>query len=74
MATWNQTQQGNAWVSDGAEGYWAEFPAGTSARQVLDAYMATADYSGATATFTVRAEIDGQVATVRVGPGGEVQP
>lgn len=27
MATkWNQVQQGNAWVTDGAEGFWAEFP------------------------------------------------
>lgn len=73
MATkWNQVQQGNAWVTDGAEGFWAEFPAGTSAKVVLVDYMSTADYSGATGAFTVRAEIDEDVASLRVGPGGEV--
>lgn len=69
---WNQVRRGNAWVTDGAEGFWAQFPAGTSAQEVLDEYLATADYSGATSTFTVRAEIAGNVASVRVGPGGEV--
>lgn len=69
---WNQQQQGNAHVSDGQEGYWATFPRGTSAQRVLDVYMATADYSGATGTFTVTAEIEGRMASVRVGPGGEV--
>ena len=69
---WNQQQQGNAWVTDGQEGFWATFPKGTSAKEVLDSYMDTADYSGATGTFTVRAEIDGDVASVRVGPGGEI--
>jgi hypothetical protein len=69
---WNQAQRGNAHVSDGAEGFWADFPPGTSAQKVLDTYMATADYSGATGPFVVRAEIDGDVASVRVGPGGVV--
>lgn len=69
---WNQTKQGNAHVSDGAEGFWATFPDGTSARQVLDEYMSTADYSGATGMFTVTAEINGELCSCRVGPGGEV--
>jgi len=69
---WNQQQEGNAHVSDGQEGYWATFPRGTSAQRVLDTYMATADYSGATGTFTVTATIDGDMASVRVGPGGEI--
>jgi len=73
MVKWNQIKDGNARVSDGAEGYWASFPAGTSARTVLDEYLSTADYSGATGTFTVRAEIDGDLASVVVGPGGEVR-
>lgn len=67
---WNQNKDGNAWVSDGAEGYWAHFPPGTSAKEVLDVFMETADYSNSTITFTVRAEIDGDVAEVRVEPGG----
>jgi len=70
---WNQVRRGTAWVSDGAEGFWADFPAGTSAEDVLAEYLSTADYSGATGTFIVRAEIGGDVATVKVGPGGEVQ-
>ena len=69
---WNQVQRGNAHVTDGAEGFWADFPPGTSAQAVLDAYLATADYSAATGSFTVTAEIDGNVASVRVGPGGVV--
>lgn len=73
MNKWNQVQDGNAHVSDGAEGFWAEFPAGTTAQAVLDDYMSTADYSGATGTFRVTAEIDGALASVRVGPGGEVR-
>ncbi len=88
MTKWNQEMQGNAHVSDGAEGYWAEFgappyeeglsdgaegywaefPEGTSAQAVLDDYMSTADYSGATKAFVVTAEIGGQVAQVRVQP------
>ncbi len=71
---WNQNKDGNAWVSDGAEGYWAHFPPGTSAKEVLDVFMETADYSNSTITFTVRAEIDGDVAEVRVEPGGRVRP
>lgn len=67
---WNQAAIGNAHVSDGQEGFWARFPRGTSAREVLDLYLDTADYSGATGHFTVRAEIGGQVASARVGPGG----
>ena len=70
---WNQNKDGNAWVSDGAEGYWAHFPPGTSAKEVLDVFMETADYSNSTITFTVRAEIDGDVAEVRVEPGGREQ-
>ena len=70
---WNQTRDGNAHVSDGAEGFWSHFPAGTTAQAVLDEYMATADYSAATGTFAVWAEIDGDTASVRVGPGGDVQ-
>ena len=69
---WNQQQEGNAHVSDGQEGYWATFPQGTSAKKVLDVYMSTADYSAGTGTFTVTAKIGGDVASVRVGPGGEV--
>ena len=39
MATkWNQTKDGNAHVTDGAEGYWATFPVGTSAKEVLDIF------------------------------------
>ena len=67
---WNQVQQGNAHVSDGQEGFWSEFPAGTSAQAVLDEYMSTADYTGATGTFTVTARISGNLASVDVGPGG----
>jgi hypothetical protein len=70
---WNQAQEGNAWVSDGQEGFWATFPEGTTAATVLTEYMSTADYSGATGTFCVRAEIDGDTASIQVGPGGEVQ-
>jgi hypothetical protein len=69
---WNQTQQGNAHVSDGAEGFWASFPRGTSAQSVLKAFLATADYSAATGTFTVTAEIEGRMASARMGPGGEI--
>jgi len=72
MADWNQNQDGNAWVNDGAEGYWAHFPAGTTAQDVLDDFMSTADYSAATGTFAVRAEISGTVASVIVGPGGTI--
>jgi len=68
MTTWNQAMQGNAHVSDGAEGYWAEFPEGTSAQAVLDDYMSTADYSGATQAFDVVAEIGCRFASVRVQP------
>jgi hypothetical protein len=71
MTAWNQTQQGNAHVEDGAEGFWASFPEGTTAQAVLDEYMSTADYSGATGSFVVRAEIGGATASVRIGPGGE---
>ena len=67
---WNQVKVGNAHVSDGAEGFWAEFPAGTSAKTVLDDYMSTADYSGTTSHFLVTAEINGNLADVVVGPGG----
>lgn len=74
MIKWNEIGQGNAHVSDGCMGFWAEFPAGTSAREVLAEYMLTANYTGATGTFVVRAEIDGDLASVRVGPGGQVQP
>ena len=70
---WNQVKNGNAYVSDGAVGCWASFPPGTSAKAVLDDYMSTADYSAATGTFTVCAEIEGNIATVVVGPGGEVR-
>ncbi|MGA7122344.1 MAG: hypothetical protein WBY94_19735 [Polyangiaceae bacterium] len=63
---WNETQDGNAHVSDGAVGFWANFPPGTSAKAVLDEYMSTADYDGATAEFVVTAEIDGQIATTTV--------
>jgi len=69
---WNQVKDGNAHVSDGAEGFWATFPAGTSAQTVLDEYMSTADYSAATAKFSVTAEIEGNTASCTVGPGGEV--
>ena len=73
MATkWNQTKDGNAHVTDGAEGYWATFPVGTSAKEVLDIFLDTADYTGATGKFTVEAEIGGQLASVQVGPGGDV--
>ena len=61
MATkWNQTKDGNAHVTDGAEGYWATFPVGTSAKEVLDIFLDTADYTGATGKFTVEAEIGGE--------------
>ncbi len=74
MATkWNEVPSGNAHVSDGAMGFWATFPSGTSAQAVLNEYMSTADYSSATGTFTVSAEIEGRVASVKVGAGGEVQ-
>jgi hypothetical protein len=65
---WNQAGQGNAYVSDGAERYWAEFPAGTSAQAVLDDYMSTADYSWATEAFFVTAEIGDLRVRVRVQP------
>ena len=70
---WNEVCEGNAHVSDDCVGSWATFPAGTSAQEVLDEYMSTADYSGATGSFVVTATIDGDTASVRVGPGGEVQ-
>lgn len=73
MNKWNEAGRGNARVSDGCMGFWADFPVGTSARAVLYDYMSTADYSAAMVSFTVEAEIDGDVASVRVGPGGEVQ-
>lgn len=60
MPQWNTVKQGNARVTDGEMTFWADFPAGTSAAEVLDAYLDTADYSGATERFTVVAEIDGQ--------------
>jgi len=67
---WNQQKIGNAWVTDGAEGFWAQFPRGTSAQTVLNVYLSTADYSGATGTFDVTAHINGDVASCRLGPGG----
>ncbi len=70
---WYQTRRGNAHVSDGSMGFWATFPKGTTAKTVLDDYMSTADYTAATAAFTVEAEIDGHIASVRVGPGGAVR-
>jgi hypothetical protein len=73
MNRWNEAGRGNAHVSDGCIGYWSEFQEGTTAQMVLDDFMSTADYSGATGTFVVEAEIDGQLASVCVGPGGEVQ-
>jgi hypothetical protein len=73
MAKWNQVQQGNAHVSDGQEGFWAQFPVGTSAEDVLADYLDGADYSAATGEFTVQAEIDGHTASCQVGPGGEVR-
>lgn len=60
MPEWNTVKQGNACVTDGEMTFWADFPTGTSAAEVLDAYLDTADYSGATERFTVVAEIDGQ--------------
>lgn len=53
---WNQQQQGNVHVSDGAEGYWATFPDGTAATALAE-YLRTADYSAAKASFVVRAEV-----------------
>lgn len=73
MTNWNQHCYGNAWVNDGAVGFWATFAAGTTAQKVLDDYMSTADYSAATGLFQVCAVIDGDVAICTVGPGGEVQ-
>lgn len=69
---WNEIGEGNAHVGDGCVGSWATFPEGTTAQAVLDDYMSTADYDGATGEFTVTAEIDGQLASCRVGPGGEI--
>ena len=72
LVGWSEINGGqNAHVSDGCMGYWADFPSGTSAADVLEAYMATADYSGATADVTVTATIDGETASVVVGPDGE---
>lgn len=69
---WNQAKRGNVRVTDGSDvGNWATFPATVTAREALDAYLATADYSGATSRVTVTAEIlsgeyAGDVATMVV--------
>lgn len=72
MAKWNQSQVGNAHVSDGCMGYWAEYPVGTAAIDVLNDFLSTADYSASTADFVVRAEIDGNVSSRTVRAGGYV--
>lgn len=69
--TWEQVPGGNAHVADGCMGFWAEFPRGSTARQVLEEYMATADYTSATEEFEVTAEINGEICSCKVGPGGE---
>jgi len=71
--SWNQSGSGNAHVGDGQEGFWAKFPAGTSAQAVLDTYLSTADYTGSTKAFRVTAGIGGDLASVRVEPGGDVR-
>jgi hypothetical protein len=71
MTTWNQVQNGNAHVSDGVMGFWASFLPGTTAQEVLDNYMSTADYSAATCDFTVTATIEGDVARTIVHVLGE---
>lgn len=70
---WRQTRSGNVHVTDGSDvGNWAEFPAGVTAQEALDAYLATADYSDATAPVTVTAEVlsgthEGQIASAKIG-------
>ena len=67
---WTEIGEGNAPVRDGVCGFWATFRRGTTARAVLEAYLATADYASATARFLVTATIDGDTASAAVGPGG----
>ena len=67
---WNEIGEGNAHVSDGACGFWATFRRGTTARDVLEAYLATADYESATGQFRVVATIGEDTASAAVGPGG----
>jgi hypothetical protein len=71
--SWNQVGRGNAHVSDAQEGFWAKFPAGTSAQDVLDTYLSTANYVGSTKAFRVTAGIGGDFASVRIEPGGDVR-
>lgn len=69
---WNQAGEGNVHVTDGGQGYWATVPSEWTVEQALDEYMSTADYSEATATFTVRAHmLDGRqhnLAHITVSP------
>lgn len=67
---WNETCDGNVHVDDGCMGFWATFPEGTTAKQALDAYMSTADYSAATKPFTIRATIEatGETCSTRYEP------
>lgn len=57
MVIWqNSNGRGNAWVSDGQEGYWATVPANWTARMALDEYIRTADYGECDSPFTIVCE------------------
>ncbi len=71
---WNEAGLGNVHVSDGVMGYWATVPANWTACAALHAYMETADYSGAWASFEVKATMlggvhKGDTASVTYDPG-----
>lgn len=69
---WDTAPGGNVRVTDGSDvGNWATMPEGVTAQEALDAYLATADYSDATAPVTVTAEVlsgthEGQMAMQKV--------
>ena len=70
---WDTVPGGNVRVTDGSDvGNWATMPEGVTAQEALDAYLATADYSDATAPITVTAEVlsgthEGQMTSAKIG-------
>jgi hypothetical protein len=73
MIKWNQIREGNVHVDDGCMGWWATVPPEWTARQALDAYMSTADYSEARAHFrvTVTMLASGDMASTVFEPKGD---
>lgn len=69
---WRTTPCGNVHVTDGSDvGNWAQLSESVTAEEALEAYLATADYSGATSPVTVTATVlsgmhEGQTARTTV--------